>query len=272
MLNSKWIRSKVKRIGDTAFPDFFFFLVFRKLYVLANKSRHGANTNFEILGKNNYLARDPDGLKLFFCERTRFELYIFPNGVRHRLLKIFEKYSDGEIRVKSGDVVIDVGANIGEFTVSVSHLASSIIAIDPDPNVQSSLKRNTEEISNASIYQVALSNSNGEADFFINTRDADSSLVMPQAYSEMIKVRVCSLDKLVEEAGIEKVDFLKVEAEGWEPEILSGASRTLAITQKIAVDAGPERHGEPTVEPVTKLLKHAGFNVFQRDFIIFASR
>ena len=56
-----------------------------------------------------------------------------------------------------------------------------------------------------------------------------------------------------------------------EPEVLEGASSLLAAARirKIAIDAGPERHGLPTVEATRQSLASYGYEVFERDFIVF---
>jgi FkbM family methyltransferase len=176
------------------------------------------------------------------------------------------------VSVEYGDIVVDIGANIGEFTIAISPLAERVIAIEPDPNVQEALAENLQHVSNASMFQTALSDKDGEAEFFLSTKDADSSLMRPETFSEKVKVRVSSLDTFIRETGIKRIDFLKIEAEGWEPEILSGASRALAITRKVAVDAGPEREGAPTTEAVAKSLTDAGFQVSRCGYIVLAER
>ncbi len=266
------IRSIVRVTADRLLPDRLYFPVICFLYLLGNKKRRGSRTRFMVTGEKTYSAKDPDATEIFFCERRRLGLYHYPGGVKRRIDKVLAKYSFGDVSVAQGDVVIDVGANLGEFTLAVSHLASRVLAIDPDPNVQTALALNLQKLPNAEIFPLALSDTDGEVEFFVSTAEADSSIVKPERFSNIIKVPACRLDTLVENAGIERVDFLKLEAEGWEPEILAGAQRTLSMTRKVAVDAGPERYGEPTADAVMAALSDAGFNVVQKDFIVFASR
>jgi FkbM family methyltransferase len=199
-------------------------------------------------------------------------LYHYPKGVKGRLSCIEKKYSDDAVAVSDGDLVIDIGANIGEFSSAVISRANRLFAIDPDPNVRETLSRNLRSFPNATILPYALSDTDSEVEFYLSTKQADSSLIQPKQFSKTVTVRAMRLDSLIAEHGIERIDFLKLEAEGWEPEILAGATRALGLTQKIAVDAGPERYGQPTAKDVLRTLSAAGFDVSHRGDMVFAWR
>ena len=77
---------------------------------------------------------------------------------------------------------------------------------------------------------------------------------------------------LIESLNIPRVDFLKIEAEGYEPEILEGATEVLHCVRKIAVDASPERRGKSTLSECRAILERAGFNVYERNWMLFGSR
>ena len=57
------------------------------------------------------------------------------------------------------------------------------------------------------------------------------------------------------------IRLLKIEAEGFEPEVLAGASEAISRTEYIAIDAGPERGGENTVAQTLNLLSDAQFEI-----------
>lgn len=268
----KKVCSAVKTFGDSILSDKAYFTVFRSFYLVRNSKRRGSRTGFDVVGSRLYQASDPDGTSLFFCERTRMRLYHYPKGVKGRLASIESKYASDAVAVVDGDIVIDIGANIGEFSRSVVDRASRLIAIDPDPYVYEALSRNLNGFSNVAVMQRAMSEADSEVEFYLSTKNADSSLLQPTQFSETVTVQAVRLDKLIEEQGIERVDFLKIEAEGWEPEILAGATRTLGITRKIAVDAGPERQGQNTSHEVITTLKEAGFEVSRRGDMVFAFR
>lgn len=268
----KKVRSAIKSLGDRVMSDRAYFALFRPLYLVANGKRRGSRTQFAVVGPSLFSASDPDGTMLHFCERTRMRIYHYPKGVKGRLAMIEAKYVSDSVAVMDADVVIDIGANIGEFSRAVVGRASRLVAIDPDPNVWEALSRNLGGFSNATVLQRAMSDADSQVEFYVSTKNADSSLVQPAQYSETVSLNAMRLDTLIEELGIERVDFLKLEAEGWEPEILAGAKRTLGITRKIAVDAGPERQGQTTSDEVITMLRDAGFEVSRRGDMVFGSR
>jgi hypothetical protein len=83
-----------------------------------------------------------------------------------------------------------------------------------------------------------------------------------------MRVKAITLDDLISEYGISGVDFIKLEAEGWEPEVLLGARFSLKICKRIAVDAGPERGSSNTVVEVADILKEAGYAFTNNNYII----
>lgn len=70
------------------------------------------------------------------------------------------------------------------------------------------------------------------------------------------------------ELGVEKIDFLKIDAEGAEPEVLEGTP--LCRVKKVAVDCSPERFGKTTVFEVLKILLSAGFKCQVRGYMVYA--
>jgi len=272
MLRASKLRAWTKQAGDKYLSNKMFFKIMPRLFALGSDLRRGTDTRYAVLGRTLFTAEDPSGLKVHFCERTRFRLYHYPGGVENRLAQLVAKYSCEQVSVSEGDFVIDVGANVGEFSCAVSPRAGAVLAIEPDPMVQEALRCNVECAQNVTMSQVALSDSDGTSDFYVSSKDADSSLFEPTDFSEVIPVVTRCLDTIVEERNIERVDFLKLEAEGWEPEILAGAKHTLSLTKKVAVDAGPERHGATTIDAVEKHLSEAGFTVVQRGDMVFGFR
>lgn len=260
------------RAFENLLPDSIYFGVMQKLYTWVNSERRGSATAFHIEGDRLYCASERRFGEFRFCERTRFRFYLWPDGIEHRLSKVRKKYEHQNSKVDRGDTVIDIGANVGEFSVSVANLAGRIVAFEPDPAAFKCLEKNCASHPTISTCNIALSNETGETPFYLSTKGADSSLVEPERYTKRISVSTTTLDDALATMGITRVDFLKVEAEGWEPEILEGAADTLKHTQKIAVDAGPERKGQTTIDEVSSILKKEGFAITRQKDIVFGER
>lgn len=121
------------------------------------------------------------------------------------------------------DIVIDCGANSGDLYLSFCHMIqpNNYIAFEPNPTDFEILKENLS--SDCRAYNLALGNADTELDFYVASKTGDSSIVEPSVYDEKITVKVSRLDTYMVENAISGVKLLKIEAEGFEPEILEGA-------------------------------------------------
>lgn len=130
------------------------------------------------------------------------------------------------------------------------------IAIEPDPMAFKALSSNTR----GDLFQLALGDQPGSLPLFMKPDTADSSLVGNTSWPS-VNVPIERLDSIVERLRLESIDVLKVEAEGFEPEVLAGAEHTLAMTRLVAVDVGPERGGSDTAAACVGLLHRHGFEI-----------
>lgn len=199
------------------------------------------------------------GRRIFIpSPRERYRLEKIYHGVVEKKYE-FKPY----VKVDRGDIVLDVGAYIGEFTIPVSSKAGMIIAVEPDPRNFYCLKRNTSHLRNVVLINKAAWTFKGTLDLHLGFRTTDSSLigVDEKPLGKAVRVRVDTLDNIVRGLSIKEVDFIKIDAEGAEPEVLEGARDLLKITRKVAIDCTPERHGKPTSSICSNILKNAGFRV-----------
>lgn len=195
------------------------------------------------------------------------ELYNVGMGYRR---KSKQKYTlPGFVDVGPGDIVVDVGAFVGAFSLAVSPISSNIIACEPSPMTVKALKSNTVMYDNIEVHQLLLFNETKEAELQVGQDLTDNSVINVDGRSrnETITVQGVRLDKLASEIGFDAIDFLKVDAEGAEPEVLEGA-KNIDI-RKVAIDCGAERHGESTDNEVADILGDRGFDVRKRGDIVF---
>jgi FkbM family methyltransferase len=129
-------------------------------------------------------------------------------------------------QVGAGGTFVDVGANVGTYALVLAcHVGESgkVIAIEPHPVTFARLKFNNDasRIGQTKLVAAAASGSDGE--LMIET-DGDnlgaSHIVTGAAGANAVKVPALRLQRIVEEAGVSKVDALKIDIEGFEDRAL----------------------------------------------------
>ena len=198
--------------------------------------------------------------KIFFQSAIRINRFI--KGFEHAGRRMWNRYKIDELlRDIEPRTIIDIGANIGEFSYYADKKClrkAKIFAFDPDPITKQCFENNLVGIDTV-FNLVALSNKSGEEDFYLKTDSADSSLHKPSGASVKIKTKVVTLDSFFDNLELQQPVLLKMDAEGHEPEVLLGGIATLKYVNWISIDAGLERYGKSTSVEVTRILIKQGF-------------
>lgn len=173
-----------------------------------------------------------------------------------------------QIHVRS---LVDVGANSGDMLLALPDL-QSYLGVEPVEEEYRALELNCKMRKLGQPVLCAASDHEGLFDFYVSLDGGDSSFVRPAGgFSEVRRVRAEQLDSILDKEKFlenEAIDLLKVEAEGYELEVLQGAKDTISRSKWVVVDGGPERgiNSESTVERciayLTKLeLELVGINL-----------
>lgn len=162
-------------------------------------------------------------------------------------LRMFGRYETSKRRTLSkhlrpGDVFVDVGANRGDFTMLASRAVGDtgqVISVEPAPENVAWLERTIEAngANNVRIAQCALWDDQGEGTLHLATKSGWHSLTPPSDLPEvgLADVRLTTLDTLVQEFGLEKLDALKVDVQGAEVHVLRGAQHVLEDLRPLVV-------------------------------------
>ena len=147
--------------------------------------------------------------------------------------------------IRPGSVVLDIGANIGLYSLLGSEMVGPkgrILAFEPEPNTHAVLLKNlsANRIKNVTALPMALSDRNGIVELAVPVvvkarfEYGDSYLSMnPSATEGSSNAIPCRrLDEVLEEMNISKVDLIKIDVEGAEYLCLSGAERLLQEDHK----------------------------------------
>lgn len=137
-------------------------------------------------------------------------------------------------------VIVDCGAHIGADSVELARIlpGSRVHAFEPVPAVFAFLSYNTRKYAGITCYPIALSDQNGEMTMYVSSgaSNASSSLLAPTAhkddhpdvlFNETIHVQTRTLDRWAEENNIPKVDFLWLDMQGYELQMLKASEKIL---------------------------------------------
>jgi FkbM family methyltransferase len=133
--------------------------------------------------------------------------------------------------IKRGDVVYDLGANVGFYSLLASVLVGPdgrVFSFEPAPRNLGFLRRHLElnRVRNCSVFEVAVSGSNGTARFDFGPHFHMGHLAGDSENS--ISVRTVTLDNLIASGQIKPPNLIKCDIEGAEFDALTGAADTLS--------------------------------------------
>lgn len=193
--------------------------------------------------EGDLLVAKADGMHRFFVGRTR-GLRLYQRGFAYRAEQIANDYLLSTKMFSSGDTIVDCGANSGDLELFfiLNELDVDYVAFEPSPKEFECLERNMSlRRKKRELHRVGLGNRNQETEFYLSSQSADSSIIEPYDYSNKIMVEERCLDDISSLAKVKRVKLLKVEAEGYEPEVLMGCEGVINKAEYVAVDMGPER-------------------------------
>jgi 2-O-methyltransferase len=198
-------------------------------------------------------------------------------------------------------LILEIGANDGGHTQWFLETFDNptIYCFEPDPRAAARWRKNVGPRPNVKLFELAMSDRDGEITFYQSggARDRDSVAVMPEGwdlsgsirkpkdhlviepgvtFEQTIKVRTTSLDQWADEHSIGTVDFIWMDVQGAERDVLGGGQRTLGRTRFLYTEYSERElyegqytfrqlvHALPGFEVVTRypadvLLKNARF-------------
>ena len=176
---------------------------------------------------------------------------------------------------KVGDVVIDIGAYVGMYSIKASQLVGPtglVVAVEPLPSNLVYLKSNLEVYPNTKIMEVALSNYVGNGKLYSSPGTEADSLAYRKKNFRV--VRVTTLDELVKELGLSRVDYIKMDAEGSDLSILEGAIETLRKDYPVLSLAcyHPDLDDIPYFGKVMVYLKSIGYKCITKNGYVYAHK
>jgi len=174
--------------------------------------------------------------------------------------------------VRKGDVVIDIGANIGYYTLIAAKLVGDsgiVITFEPEPYNFHLLKKNVEVngYKNVILEQRAVSNKNANLKLFLSEDNiGDHRIYQPSESRKSIEIESIRLDDYIKNAGIDKVNIIKMDIQGAEGLALQGMHEVLTKNKDLTIftEFWPSGLRESGIEPgdfYNTLIKY-GFSIY----------
>ena len=214
-----------------------------------------------------------------YKKRLHDNFYMLLNPTEHIQQQLFwygsyEKELEDLLKkmLRSNDVFIDIGANIGYFSLLVANNSPTVKVISFEPVADLFQKMNDNitlnNIKNIMTVNAAVGEVNEEKELFVSASDnlGMSSFKQPENYSgKKEKVEVVTIDDWFKTSGLSKIDIIKLDIEGSELAGLKGMKEVL-LKQKpvLIVEINPETLSMFNLKPsdIYDYLKQLNFEGF----------
>lgn len=156
-------------------------------------------------------------------------IYVYGDALEPDLLHL-------ENFLSPGGVFVDIGGNTGIYTMKAAQFfrnsgSGTVVTFEPLPEMLAILDRNLHfnGFTNVRLRSFCLGAESGTADFWINFgRPASSSLVSRDPRAHRLSTLVFKLDEVFPLEKLDRLDYVKIDVEGAESDVLAGAAQTLS--------------------------------------------
>lgn len=222
---------------DINFLDVPLSLLYRLQLILKTNLTIGTNLFFR---KKNY-----SGITL--AGKTYF--YDTPFATKTFLTAVYDLYIVSrrkEILSIKSPVIIDIGANIGQFMFACKTLFpdAKVYSFEPDFSVFEMLKKNATNFDNVKTYNLALSNVKKKMKFYVSNEYSEWSS-LKKIDGKEYKINTVHTDKgdnLLK--NIKEINLLKIDVEGAEYDVISGLTKTLERTNYLLIEVSLDRNND----------------------------
>jgi FkbM family methyltransferase len=172
----------------------------------------------------------------------------------NRLRMLTGRYEAEELNLmrrflQPGQTIIDVGANIGysaRFFAQAIARTGKVYAFEPNPLIYPLLKENLVDFKQIHVYNLGLSSKAGELPLFLagnNYSVACFSEKYPATHlahregetMRTVQAKVVVGDEFLKQKGIDRVEVIKIDVEGWELNVLSGLAQTISTSRDLTL-------------------------------------
>lgn len=169
--------------------------------------------------------------------------------------------------IKESDIVLDIGGNIGFHAIHFSQFAhkGQVYSFEPSPDTFKLLLKNCERYQNIQPINIGLAKTEGLARFHYASDHAysgfkDTGKKSIIGYEDL---PVASLDKWVKEKALKRIDFIKIDVEGFEEQVIEGMTQVIKHYKPILfVEISPTKNQTENPEIIFNSILSFGYSAF----------
>ena len=236
-----------------------------------------------LFGKSEWLRKAKikvnykNGLSLYFPFITGRYYSMMTNMMSNRYLHDFEKYYSRKVSLCDNDVVIDIGANLGRFSIPIffAHPRIRVFAYEPDPYnyacLQTSVRANRLDNSRFKINQLAVYDKKETVNFSASCTSTRSSIAavnfpLSGTGTTSFSVETTTLNDIFEKNNLGTCKVLKIDCEGSEYKVLETTPDTIfSRVENIILEIHTTEQRNPPM--LIKFLENKGFDVKGEEYI-----
>lgn len=211
---------------------------------------------------------------------------LFSRKFKHYIKTTFFKFTPSEEKqliaqyLPPNPVIIEAGAHIGFDSAEMARYwkKGQLYCFEPVPHIYDQLVQNTMYYKNIQTYKVALGEKDGSSEIYVSegAQNASSSLLPPQnhldiypdiTFEKKIEIQTVNLDAWAKQQGVTKVDFMWLDLQGFELQVLSAAPEILKTVTAIFTEVHTQEtyKGVPQYNEIKAFLEKQGFEVKHED-------
>jgi len=247
---------------------------YRKRYGLSKAFR--AIIHYLYVASNKTRVKSP---KIDTIEVNGYKLQVMindPLGTSSELL-MFRKHEPVTTEIVSktlqkGMICLDIGGNIGYYVLLESKIVENegrVVAIEPSPENFRYLMNNLQlsKTSNVEAFNIAVGNVEGTTNFLIYKGASNSGMVIQEGQKPawpgtIIQVPIRTIDSLLTDMGLKKIDFVRMDVEGYEDRVIDGMKNTLQSSKPIIqIEMHASIMGNENTKKLLNRLQQIGYDV-----------
>lgn len=199
--------------------------------------------------------------------KTKFKLRVNTTD-KLVLLEVWrtKTYIDQDFNIKKNDVVVDIGANIGAFSILAARKASDgrVFAYEPNKKNYSLLLKNKSlnNLHNLLVFNLAVAGEKGHVDLFISKLNDCAHSIYSADSKKSVKVKSIGLRDIFAMNNLKRINYLKIDAEGAEYDILLNTpAEIIRKVDKIVLEYHDQLNRDHDYNDLKEYLEGNGFKV-----------